>query len=111
MEGFEVGNKDLFQTLKIDAKAMSQIVAREFDAFYCHHVNVENYKCALSLWHIHEQRWPLVGSLAQQIIGIPTSQIETEWIFLIVGILVALKKCQLQTNHLDQSKGWVFLAF
>jgi hypothetical protein len=78
VEGFEVGNKDLFQTSKTDAKSMSQIVAREFDAFYCHHVNVENYKCTLPLWHIHEQRWPLVGLLAQQIIGIPTSQIKTD---------------------------------
>jgi len=86
-------------------------VAREFDAFPCHHVNVKNYKCALFWWHIYEQRWPLVGSLAQQIIGIPISQIETERIFSIVGILITPKKCQLQTNNLDQSKGWVFLAF
>jgi hypothetical protein len=58
--GLEVENKDLFQTSKTNAESMSQI-----DAF-CHHcVNVENYKCALSSWHIHEQRWPLVGSLAQ----------------------------------------------
>jgi hypothetical protein len=58
--GLEVENKDLFQTSKTNAKSMSQI-----DAFCCPRVNVENYKCALSSWHIHEQRWPLVGSLAQ----------------------------------------------
>jgi len=63
--GFEVENKYLFQTSKIDVESMSQIVAGQFDAFHHHHVNVENYKCSLSWWHIHEQRWPLVGSLAQ----------------------------------------------
>ncbi len=77
VESFEVGNKDLFQTSKIDVESMSQIMAWEFDAFCHHHVNVENYKFALFWWHVHEQRWPLVGSLTQQIIGIPTSQIET----------------------------------
>jgi hypothetical protein len=33
---------------------MSQIMAHEFNALCCHHVDVEDYKCALSWWRIHE---------------------------------------------------------
>jgi hypothetical protein len=42
--------------------------------------------------------------------GIPTSQIEIEWIFSIVGILMALCKCHLQIGNLDKlvfvNKNW-----
>jgi hypothetical protein len=65
VEGSKVYNeKKLFQTSKINVEAMFQIVAWELDAFYHHHVNVEKCKCSLSWWRIHEQRWPMVGSLA-----------------------------------------------
>lgn len=55
VEASEVNNEDLFQTSKINVEVVSQIVARELDAFCRHHVDVENQKCALSWWHIHEQ--------------------------------------------------------
>jgi hypothetical protein len=64
VEDFKVDNEEiLFQTSKTNVEAMSQIVTWELDAFYRHHVNVENYKCSLFWWRIHEQRWPMVGSL------------------------------------------------
>jgi hypothetical protein len=48
--------------------------------------------------------------VAWQILGIPTSQIEMEQIFSIARILIALKNCQLQINHLNQmifaNKNW-----
>ncbi len=40
-------------------------------------------------------------ALVRQILGIPITQIETEIIFSIVGVLIALRRCQLQTNNLD----------
>jgi hypothetical protein len=65
VEGSKVDNEDLFQTLNTNIKIMSQIVARELNAFGHRHVDVENYKRTLSWWHIHEQRWRVAGSLAQ----------------------------------------------
>ncbi len=39
----------------------------------------------LTWWCIHEGQFLNVGSLAKQILGIPSSQIETEWDFSLVG--------------------------
>jgi hypothetical protein len=35
-------------------------------------------------------------------LGIPSSQIETEWIFNIVGILTSLRWCWLDMQNLDK---------
>jgi hypothetical protein len=43
-----------------------------------------------------------IAILVHHILGIPTNQIETEWIFSIVGILMALCKCHLQIGNLDK---------
>jgi hypothetical protein len=53
-----------------------------------------------------------VAALAKQILGIPASQIETERIVSISGLLITLKRCQLQIDNLDKlifaHKNWPF---
>ncbi len=44
-------------------------MARELNEFCRHLVNANTCKYALFWWHIHEQRYPMVGMLAQQILG------------------------------------------
>jgi hypothetical protein len=86
--------------LKTSAEGIFQAVAHEFDGFHHHLVDVNTCKCALSWWCIHEQKHLVVGMLARQILGIPTSQTETERIFSIAGIPIAFPEgivCKLTT--------------
>jgi hypothetical protein len=54
--------------------------------------------------------FPIVGFLAQQILGIVGSQIETKRIFSLVGILTNLRRCHLQLENYEKlifvSKKW-----
>ena len=56
----------------------------------------------LAWWRVHENHFPNVGHLAKQILGIPGSQIETERVFSIAGVLTALRRCRLQVENLDR---------
>jgi len=75
--------------MEINVEVLIILVAQKLDAFCCYHVDVDNYKCALFWWH-REQRKFSTCSLVRQVLGIPTSQIETKRIFSIVGIPIAL---------------------
>ncbi len=46
--------------------------------------------------------FPIVGILAQRILGIVGSQIEIEMIFSLGRICINLKKCCLQTKNLEK---------
>jgi hypothetical protein len=82
-----------------------------------HSINIMlMHKLVHVLWHgggyIEEQKFPIVVALVRQILGIPNNQIEFEFIFSIVGILRAFKRCRLQTNNLDKlifvHKNWPY---
>jgi hypothetical protein len=47
----------------------------------------------LTWWCIHKTQFPNVGFLAKQILGILGSQIETECVFNLVNVLIALQHC------------------
>ncbi len=59
-------------------------------------------KCPLQRWQKHESMFPIVGFLAQQILRIVGSQIETERIFSLAGIFTNLRRCRLQTENLEK---------
>jgi hypothetical protein len=65
-------------------------------------LNVKDIKCPFQWWQKHEAMFFTIGFLAQQILEIVGSQIETKRIFSLVGILVNLRKCHLQTNNLKK---------
>jgi hypothetical protein len=46
--------------------------------------------------------FPTIGFLAQHILGIVGSQIKIGWIFSLVGILINIKRCHLQTKNLKK---------
>jgi hypothetical protein len=54
---------------------------------------------------------PIVGFLAQHILGIVRSQIEIEMIFSLATILINLRRCRLQTVNLNKlifvNKNWL----
>jgi hypothetical protein len=64
-------------------------------------------------WRCKEKhKFPTIALLAWHIFNIPTSQIETKYIFSIAGILMALQRCCLQIEILDKlifiNKNWPF---
>lgn len=75
-------------------------------------VEPDTVACPLQWWKEHEKRFPTVGFVARQLLGIPGSQIECERIFSIAGILTSLRRCRLGTENLDAlvmiQKNWPF---
>ncbi len=73
-------------------------------------MSLKEIKNSLHWWEKHESRFPIVAFLARQILGIVSSQIETELIFSLVGILTNLGRCCLQSKILEKliflSQNW-----
>jgi hypothetical protein len=65
-------------------------------------LDVKDMKCPFQWWQKHEAMFPTIGFFAWQILGIVGSQIETERIFSLFGILTNLKKMSLQTKNLEK---------
>ncbi len=65
-------------------------------------MNSKEIKCPLAWWEKHESLFPRVEFLARQIIAILGSQIETENIFSLVGILTNLRRYCLQCDNLEK---------
>jgi len=60
-------------------------------------------KCIHVLWHGGKQKSKTFQNwlhFVRQILGISISQIEIERIFSILGVFIALRRCQLQTNNM-----------
>jgi hypothetical protein len=51
---------------------------------------------------MHEGQFPNVGFLKKQFFGISGWQIKTKWVFSLVGVLTALRRCRLQVENMDQ---------
>jgi hypothetical protein len=85
----------LFKTTKNSAKVVAQLVEWELDPFHCTHVDLDKCKCALTWWCMEKDMFLVMGFLAWQIFGIPTSKIEIDKIFSIAKIFMAFQRCQL----------------
>ncbi len=70
----------------------------------------KNIKCPFQWWEQQESMFRIVGFYARQILGIVRSQIGTKRIFSLTKILTNLKKCCLQSKHLEKlifvKKNW-----
>jgi len=84
------------------AKTTKEIVTRELLDFKRFHVDVKDIKNLLQGWEKHESRFHVAGFFAKQILGIVSSQIEPKHIFSLVGILMSLKRCWLQSENLNK---------
>ncbi len=65
-------------------------------------VDLKEIKNPFQWWEKHESRFLIVALLVRQILGIVSSQIETEHIFSLVEILTNLKRCHLQSKNLEK---------
>jgi hypothetical protein len=95
---------------KKNTKTTNEIVIRELLDFRRFHVDVKDIKNPLQWWEKHEIRFLAVSFLAKRIRRIVSSQIETECIFCLAGILASLRRCWLQTENLHKlifvSQNW-----
>jgi hypothetical protein len=62
------------------------LVSRELIEFCRCKINlkIENYKCALSWWHKLKNEFPTIAIIAQHILCILASQIETKKLFFML---------------------------
>jgi len=56
----------------------------------------KDIKCYMQWWQKNESVFPIIGFLAQQILRIVGSHIESKAFFSLASILTNLKKCCLQ---------------
>jgi len=70
---------------------------------FCHlPMKLEDYLFPLTWWKSHEIRFLIIFFVARQILGILGSQIETERIFSIAGLLTNLQCYMLGVNNLKK---------
>lgn len=93
MQSSDIECEILFQTMETNVKTLNEFRAQSLIPFVAYHVDVDSCKCALSQWHVEEDSFFIVVSLAQQILGIPTSQIKTKRIFSIVEVFTRFHRC------------------
>ncbi len=75
---------------------------KELLIFRRYQLNVKDTKCPPQQWQKHEAMFSTIGFLAQQILGIVGSQIETKRIFTLTRIFTNLKRCRLQLEKLTK---------
>jgi hypothetical protein len=92
----EEDSLDIFEMTTNTSDPTTQLVNKELLIFKHYQVDVNNIKCPLRWWEKHEIMFLTIGFCAKQILGIIRSQIEIERIFLLVGILISIKRCRLQ---------------
>jgi hypothetical protein len=64
-----------------NVETVKEIITRELLDFTRFHVDVKDIKNPLQWWEKHESKFPTVGFLAKQTLGIIGSQIETKRFF------------------------------
>ncbi len=77
---------DIFQMTTNNKELAKELVTRKFLDSKRFHVNVKDIKNPLLWWEKHHYRFPIIGLLARQILGIIGFQIETKCIFELVRI-------------------------
>ncbi len=93
---------DIFEMITSTSEPTMELVNRKLLIFKHYQVDVKNIKCPLQWWEKHQSMFLIVGFCAREILGIVGSQIEIERIFLLVGILINLKRCHLQLENLNK---------
>jgi hypothetical protein len=70
---------------------------------HCKNKNITKQECKdlLAWWKAHQVQFSYVGFVAQQTLGIVGSQIETKWVFNIVGICTNLQEFRLGMDNLE----------
>jgi hypothetical protein len=101
---------NIFQMTNNSIETAKEIIPRELLDFRRFHVDVKDIINVLQWWEQHESRFHAASFLAQQILRIVSSQIETKHIFSLAEILTSFKRCWLQSENLDKlffvSQNW-----
>jgi hypothetical protein len=93
---------DIFEQTTSTNEPIKELVKRELLIFNRYQLDVKDIKCPFQWWLKHEAIFLTIGFLAQQILGIVGSQIETSKIFSLAGVFTNLQKCHLQIENLKK---------
>jgi hypothetical protein len=93
---------DIFGMIPSISEPTPELVNIEHLIFRHYQVDVKDIKCRLQWWEKHDNMFFTVGFCVRQILGIVGSQIETNKLFSLVGILANLRRCCLQSENLDK---------
>jgi hypothetical protein len=103
---------DIFQTIASNNEPVKELMIKKLLHSSRFHIDVKDIKSPLLWWEKQHSRFPIVGLLARQILGIVRSQVEMKRIFYLGGILTNLRTCHLQSENLEKlnifvSKNWL----
>ena len=97
----EATTDSLFGHTSSTEEASEGMLKSELILFRKLFVPAEKDIAPLAWWRDNAPRFPHVSFLARQILAIPGSQIETQRIFSVAGLLCALRRCRLGIQNLD----------
>ena len=91
----------LFGDAASPEEACEGILIAEVSLFRRLQIPVEEAASPLAWWKTNATRFPTLAYLARKFLGIPGSQIETERIFSVAGILTSLRRCRLGLSNVN----------
>nr|XP_024402695.1 uncharacterized protein LOC112295398 isoform X2 [Physcomitrium patens] len=92
----------LFGSTASNDEAIVGHLKAELSFFRRLHIDPKECENPLAWWKVREVQFPNVGFLARHILGIVGSQVETERIFSVVGLISAIRRRHLCTDNLDK---------
>jgi hypothetical protein len=95
-KSYEDSSLDIFEMITRTSEPMAKLDNIELLIFKRFQMDLKKIKCLLQWRQKHESMLPIVGFLAQQILGIVGSQIETKRITYLISIFTNLRRCHLQ---------------
>lgn len=91
----------LFGDAASPEEACEGTLVAEVSLFRRLQIPVEEAASPLAWWKANATRFPSLAYLARQFLGIPGSQIETERIFSVAGVLTSLRRCRLGLSNVN----------
>lgn len=92
----------LFGSTASNDEAIVGHLKAELSLFRRLHIDPKDCENPLAWWKDHEVQFPNVGFLARQILGIVGTQVETERIFSVVGLITAARRRHIGPDNLNK---------
>ncbi len=93
---------DAFEMIVSTSELAKELINKKLLIFKRYKVDVKEIQHIFQWWEKYESMFPIVSFLACQILNIVGSQIEIEIILSLIGIFTNLKRCCLQSQHLEK---------
>ncbi len=98
----EYNNLDIFEMVVNINELAKEHINRELLIFCRYYVNVKDINCPLEWWRKHETMFPTIDFLARQMLGVVSSQIETNKKKFLVEFVTKFRRCHLHLNNFER---------